>query len=272
MARKLFCELCPFTYWLSVQKGITLRKLRDLPKRKTFAVQKSDEPLSEVIYEHSSLIRRTLGNVNKTLQENKATNLAISAPLVNKIIIKPGETFSFWTLVGNTTKKKGYKEGLTIEKNSTSSGIGGGMCQFTNLIHWMVLHSPLTITEHHHHDGFDLFPDFNRKVPFGTGTSIMYNYLDYRFKNETDVAFQIIVYVTDTHLVGELRCEKDFDFKYHISVEDEHFTEENGEVFRKGKVYRNKIDKRTGNVLHTELIRENHAKVMYDTSNLKIKG
>ena len=28
----------------------------------------------------------------------------------------------------------------------------------TNLIHWMVPHSPLTITEHHHHGRFDLFP------------------------------------------------------------------------------------------------------------------
>lgn len=271
MARKLFCELCPFTYKLSVWKGIVLRKIKDLPKIKSFAKTKCDQLFPVVIYEHSSLIRRTLGNVDKTLQDNKATNLAISAPLVNKIVIKPGETFSFWHLVGNTTKKKGYKEGLTIEKNSTSSGIGGGMCQFTNLLHWMVLHSPLTVTEHHHHDGFDLFPDFNRKVPFGTGTSIMYNYLDYRVKNETDAVFQIIVYVNDTHLLGELRCEKDFDFKYHIAVEDEHFVEENGEVFRKGKVYRRKIDKKTGNILENTLIRENHAKVMYDTENLVIR-
>ncbi len=33
------------------------------------------------------------------------------------------------------------------------------MCQFTNLLHWMALHSPLTVTEHHRHSGLDLFPD-----------------------------------------------------------------------------------------------------------------
>lgn len=270
MARKLFCELCPLTYKISVFKGIIARKIKDLPKIKSFAKTKSDSELPSVIYKHSSLIRRTLGNVNLELQENKATNLALSAPRVNKIVINPGETFSFWYLVGNTTKKRGYKEGLTIEKNSTSSGIGGGMCQFTNLIHWMVLHSPLTIVEHHHHDGFDLFPDFNRQVPFGTGTSIMYNYLDYRFKNETDTPFQIIVYVTDTHLVGELRAGHEFDFKYHIVSENEHFVEEEETVYRVGQVYRNKISKATGDVIDSVLIRENHAKVMYDTSHLEI--
>lgn len=271
MPKKLFCEISPLTYKISVAKGILLRWLSDIPNRKKFAKRKSNEELPIAIYRHSSLIRRTLGNVNLELQENKATNLALSAPKVNKIIINPGETFSFWYLVGNTTKKKGYKEGLTIERNNPSSGVGGGMCQFTNLIHWMVLHSPLTITEHHHHDGFDLFPDFNRQVPFGTGTSIMYNYLDYRFKNETDTPFQIIVYVKDSHLVGELRAGKEFDFKYHITSKDECFVEENGIVFRTGKVIRNKILKKTGETLESSVIRENHARVMYDTSDLIIK-
>jgi vancomycin resistance protein VanW len=30
--------------------------------------------------------------------------------------------------------------------------VGGGLCQFTNLLHWVALHSPLEIAEHHHHD------------------------------------------------------------------------------------------------------------------------
>ena len=144
------------------------------------------------------------------------------------------------------------------------------MCQFTNLIHWMVMHSPLEITEHHHHDGFDLFPDFNRQVPFGTGTSIVYNYLDYRFKNNTDNTYQLITYVTDTYLCGELRAEKPLDVKYHIALENEHFVREDGIVYRKGQVYRSCIDKKTGNTISRELIRDNHARVMYDTSALEI--
>lgn len=44
------------------------------------------------------------------LQNNKAVNLGIAAPKVNSVIIRPGETFSFWKLVGRTSIKKGYKE------------------------------------------------------------------------------------------------------------------------------------------------------------------
>ncbi len=268
--RKLFCEICPLTYKISVRKNIIQRHLSDFFGRTKFAKKKSPETLPVVIYTHKSLIRRVLGNVNMTLQENKAVNLSLSAPKINSVIINPSEVFSFWRLVGNTTAKKGYREGLTISNAETKAGVGGGMCQFTNLIHWMVLHSPLEIIEHHHHDGFDLFPDFNRQIPFGTGTSISYNYIDYRFKNTTDVPFQLITWVDGDYLCGELRSTKALPVKYHIVSQNEHFTRENGTVFRNGEVFRNVIDKTTGNTISSTLIRKNHAKVMYDTTNLEI--
>ena len=197
MKRKLFCQISPTTYRISVQKCRCMRHLRDWTSGKTFAAEKSDEPLPMLIYRHKSLIRRKLGNVHMDLQENKAVNLSLAAPKVTGILIRPGETFSFWHLVGSLSPKKGYLEGLAISNGEPKRGTGGGMCQFTNLIHWMILHTPLQIVEHHHHDGLDLFPDFNRQIPFGTGTSIVYNYLDYRFYNPTDATYQLIVYVTD---------------------------------------------------------------------------
>ncbi len=270
MSKKLFCEISPLTYCISVQKNIIIRKISDFFSKKHFAIQKAEEKLPVIICSHKSLIRRVLGNVDMQLQENKAINLSIATPKINGILIKPGEVFSFWRLVGKTKASKGYKQGLTISKSAVSAGLGGGMCQFTNLIHWMVLHSPLEIVEHHHHDGFDLFPDFNRQIPFGTGTSISYNYLDYRVRNNTDKTFQLITYVTDTHLCGELRCTEQLAVKYHIETENEHFVRENGVVYRKGKVFRNCIDKHTGNSISRVCIRENHARVMYDTSHLEI--
>lgn len=270
MARKLFCQISPLTYKISLVKCRTIRRLQDAFSRTHFAKAKQAEPLPVLIYKHNSLIRRKLGNTNIALQENKAVNLALSTPKVNGILIRPGEVFSFWRLVGCPSAAKGYKEGVTISHARTVPGIGGGMCQFTNLIHWMVLHTPLTIVEHHHHDGFDLFPDFNRQVPFGTGTSIVYNYLDYRFRNDSDITYQILVYVTDTYLCGELRATQPLPFKYHIQAEDEHFIRENDTVYRKGLVYRTCIDKSTGTTLSRKLIKNNHAKVMYDTSGLTI--
>lgn len=264
MKRKLFCELSPLAYRISVQRMILTRKWRDLLSPTTFAMQRSEDPLPAVVYRHNSLIRRKLGNVDLHLQENKAVSLGIAAPLVNGIIIRPGETFSFWNLVGRCTEARGYREGLVISNGKADSGIGGGLCQFTNLLHWMVLHSELTIVEHHHHGEVDLFPDFNRQIPFGTGTSIIYNYLDYRVRNDTDQAYQVLVNTTDEHLCGELRAERVPSVKFHIREEGAHFQEVDGRVYRRNRIIRLTRDKRSGLVTSREQIIENNALVTYD--------
>ena len=127
----------------------------------------------------------------------------------------------------------------------------------------MVLHSDLTITEHHHHDGFDLFPDFGRQIPFGTGTSISYNYIDYRFTNHTPNTYQLRVWVDGEYLRGELRAMQTQPHSYHIHAEDEFFSRKDGIIYRNGKVYRNTINTSTNQHLAMDLIRTNHARVMY---------
>lgn len=271
LARKLFCELGPWAYEISSAKCRAARRLSDALCGARFASRRREEPLNVRIYQHNSLILRRLGQVDMELQENKARNLALAAPRVNGVLLRPGETFSFWRLVGNPTARRGYREGLTIGNGETRRGVGGGMCQFTNLIHWMVLHTPLEIVEHHHHDGYDLFPDFGRQVPFGTGTSIMYNYLDYRVYNPTDRTYQLLVRVEGEYLRGELRCDRPQPEKYHIRAEGERFVREGEAVYRLGRVLRERIDTATGLVAEREILRENHARVMYDPSGLAIE-
>jgi len=244
-----------------------IRHIKNIFSLIKFAKTQTDD-LPVLVYKHKSLIRRKLGDVDMQLQENKAVNLAKAAPRVRGIVIRPGEVFSFWKLVGSCTKNKGYKAGLTISKGSASSDIGGGMCQFTNLIHWLVLHSPLNIIEHHHHDGVDMFPDYGRVVPFGCGTSIMYNYLDYRFVNNTDITFQIITYTTATHLCGELRASTSLVHSYHVLEEDAHFTKIDDTYYRKNKIIKQVIDKETGNELERTILKQSHAKVMYDEKHI----
>ncbi|MHC1696386.1 MAG: VanW family protein [Eubacteriales bacterium] len=268
--RKLFCQLSPLTYKISERKCIAVRHLKNMTSGIRFSSSKSSDKLPVLIYKHGSLIRRRLGNVDSRLQDNKAVNLTLSAPKISGLLIKPGETFSFWRLVGKPTVRKGYKEGLLISNGQMSSGIGGGMCQFTNLLHWMVLHTRLTITEHHHHDGMDLFPDYDRQIPFGTGTSVGYNYLDYRFRNDTDITYQIIVYTTDEYLCGEIRADKLQRYKYHIRAADEFFSREDGTVYRNGKIYRDTINPIDGICVKSELLRVNHARVCYNTDNIDI--
>ena len=272
MPRKLFCEISPFTYRLSMEKEILKRHLKDFIHKIRFARERTTDNLPVVIYRHNSLIRRRLGNVNMQLQENKATNLALAVKNIDGLLIRPGETFSVWKQIGRTTERKGYKEGLVIAKGAPGQGIGGGLCQLSNLIHWMVLHSDLTIVEHHHHDALDLFPDYGRQIPFGTGTSISYNYLDYRVRNDTSNTYQLRLWVDGEYLRGELRAVDPQPHTFHIHAENEYFSREGDVIYRNGQVFRDTIDANTGNAIESQLIRTNHARVMYECPpNIEIR-
>ena len=70
MGRKLFCEISPFTYRMSMEKEILKRHLQDLLRKTRFAKERTMEALPVVVYRHNSLIRRRLGNVNMQSHEN----------------------------------------------------------------------------------------------------------------------------------------------------------------------------------------------------------
>ena len=132
-----------------------------------------------------------------------------------------------------------------------------------NMIHWLVLNSPLEVTELHHHSDA-LFPDERRRVPFGTGTSVCYNSVDYRCKNNQDCDVQLLVWIENGELCGELRSEKAFPCRYRLIEENHHFRKEGEKYYRISQVYREVIDKKSGEKLAKELILDNHSQVMYD--------
>ena len=263
MPRKLFCEISPTTYKISVKKERIKRNIKNYFNKNILANTYQKEELPNIVKSHTSIILRKLHNVDMKLQENKKTNLEIASKKINGIIIKPGEIFSFWYIVGQTTRKYGYKEGLVISSKGFTKDIGGGLCQLANMIHYLVLNSPLEVVELHHHTDA-LFPDDRRRVPFGTGTSVFYNYLDYRFKNNTDQNIQLLLWVKDDILYGELRSEKEFPNRYKLEEVDHHFKKEKDKYYRISKVYRITIDKKTNKEINKELILDNHSEVMYD--------
>lgn len=265
MPRKLFCDISPITYKISTKKEIVKRNVKDVFNKEKIAKEHSTKELPNIIKSHSSILVRKLHGVDIRLQENKVTNIELACKKINGIIIHPNETFSYWKTLGKTSKRKGYKEGLVISKHGLTSGYGGGLCQMANMIHWLVLNSPLEVTELHHHSDA-LFPDERRRVPFGTGTSVLYNYIDYRFKNNTDQDIQILVWVENGELCGELRSEKEFPYRYKIIEENHHFKKEGEKYYRISQVYRITIDRNTNEEIEKKLILDNHSEVLYDYS------
>ena len=79
---KRFSQWSPLTYKLAVEKNIVQRKAKDALSGTRFACKRQTEPLPHLIYAHNSLIRRTLGQVDPRLQDNKAVSLGLAAPCV----------------------------------------------------------------------------------------------------------------------------------------------------------------------------------------------
>lgn len=252
----------PFLYHLRVAQLRLMRSLADSLSGRRFASQRLDEPLPIVCYRHASLLRRKLGDTDPQLQENKIVNLSIAGPRISGILIRPGETFSYWRLVGRTTAAQGYREGIVLSQGGVSSGVGGGLCQLANLIYWMALHTPFEVAERHHH-GFDPFPDYRRVLPFGTGASVFYNYLDLRLHNPTETTFQIRVWLSERLLHGDVRADRPLAEAYHIEERNHRYLRRGGTIYRENEIWRRVVDARTGASIRIEKLMHNFSEVRY---------
>lgn len=262
--KRLFCELGPTAYAISMHKQIVGRKLKNLMSKDIYATIKTSEDLPVLVWSHrSDMIKRGPG-IDPVLQKNKVHNIRLACSRINGLIVNPGETFSFWKLVGKTSERNGFSEGRVLINGKLVAGLGGGLCNLANTLHILFMNSPMTITELHHHSDA-LAPDSNGvRVPYSAGTSVNYNYLDLRFRNDTDVPVQMSVRCEDDTLVAELRAAEEFPTLYRIVEEGHHFRkEEDGRYYRVSKIYRETIDRATGDVIKRELKWDNRSRVMF---------
>ncbi len=238
------------------------RKIKWLFSKEKWASKSKKIEFNNLVFEHKSLILRPLMGVDMRLQENKRTNLKIAIQPLNKIIIRPNEIFSVWKNVGRPTQRKGYLEGLVLKQGQITSGIGGGLCQLGNLLFWIFSHSPLTVIERYRH-GFDVFPSVNRKVPFGAGATLSYNYIDLQVKNETENEFQIILYIEGDYLYGKLYSKKAVTSKYRVEEKD-HIIKQQfwGGYSRHNRIIQ--IETLDNGEEIEQIIAVNHALMMYD--------
>lgn len=269
MTKKLLSQRHPLFYFFSVWLKRFKRYFQWFFGKTIFARLRTKDKLKFRVKKHQSVLIRKLGDTDLQLQYNKVTNLKIALQHISGVVIRPGETFSFYRLVGMPTRRKGYLPGVALCNGEAKPGTGGGICQIANLIHWLVIHSPLTVTERHHHS-FDPFPDDKRVLPFGSGASLFYNYIDYQFTNYTPYTFQINLWLSEKCLDGELRVDKQLPFTYHVFERNHEFLKIGDEYFRRNEIWRNKLIRgKSGEILETELITKNFAKVKYVPNEYK---
>ncbi|TVX96301.1 VanW family protein [Cohnella terricola] len=227
-----------------------------------FAKQVDSAALQYTIFEHKTPLLRRLKDVEMILQYNKIKNLEIAIRKIDNIMIYPGETFSYWKSIGIPSKRKGYVEGMTLFYGGFKPGIGGGLCQLSNLIYWMTLHTPLTVTERHRHS-YDVFPDSNRTQPFGSGATCAYNYLDLRIYNPTDQPYQLSIKMDSNFLYGEWKTINESTLSYEVYEKEHKISQEYwGGYIRSNSLYRRTMN-RYGELISDEWITENIALMMY---------
>lgn len=133
-----------FSNWeMSTEKII----VTELPLVKTEAKIKNSEVndlgIKELLgrgtssFRHSSVIRNY--NVEK------------GASIVNRILVAPGETFSFIKNLGEVSLENGFKKAYVIRQGKTELDVGGGICQVSTTLFRAMLDAGLNITQRQAH-------------------------------------------------------------------------------------------------------------------------
>src|SRR3989339_1230018 len=225
--------------------------------------QITDQKLPIEIFSKKTPMRRKLKDVDMWMQENKINNLRIAIGKLNGLVLKPGEVFSYWRQIGKPTRRKGYLEGMVLHNGQVISGIGGGLCQLSNLIYWITLHTPLTVIERWRHS-YDVFPDVRRDQPFGSGATCSYPNIDLQIRNNTNQKFQLSLELNEKYLIGKWLSNKPIDFSYEI-FEKKHTIKQEwwGGYVRSNEIFRKIFDKNKKEIKE-ELITKNEAIMMYN--------
>lgn len=195
-------------------------------------------------------------------QENKVFNLKLAAATLDRLLIRPGETFSFWRLVRYADRKTPYRDGLAEVNGKLTVQPGGGLCQLSNLLFWMFLHTPLTLIERHGHRIKD-FPEPPSDAPLGVDATVAEGWLDLRVRNDTEVTFQITVTLEGDAITGRVSTDQELGLRYEAVNENLVYTRQSGAVYEEVDVVQRAMDSATGICVSTRNMYRNRCEIGY---------
>lgn len=251
-----------FRLWLGKQYYCMRRRILWWSGKWKFAKPRPEAECPYLCAAHATPLLRKLKKLDMYLQENKIHNLSLAIPRLDGVVLRPGETLSYWQRIGNPTARKGYREGMQLKNGQVSTAVGGGLCQCSNLLYWITLHTPLTVTERHRH-GYDVFPDVNRTQPFGCGATGSYNYIDLMIRNDTPHTWRLKLWKDERELHGEWYCDVPLEERYQVYEREHWMQSEYWGGFTRHNVISRKVFGPDGELLADEYVTENHVIMMY---------
>ncbi len=207
MARKRITERFPWLLPLrqKQRKLFFYTKMRFDGNR--YAARQSGELLPYQLFASDCPTYNTETGFDMVYQENKNFNLRLACAKLDGLVIEPGETFSFWNRVRHADRQTPYKDALAEVNGRLVTQYGGGLCQISNLLCWLFLHTPLTITERHGHAKKD-FPEPPSDAPMGVDATVAEGWLDFRVRNETDLRVQLSLTLDERTIIGRVLADR----------------------------------------------------------------
>jgi len=106
-------------------------------------------------------------------------NLALAAEKIDGIVLQPGEEFSFNRVVGERSRKNGFRMAGVISNGRVVPGLGGGICQVSTTLYNSALLANLEIIERHNHSIYEGIP----YAEIGRDAAVVWGSKDFRFRN-----------------------------------------------------------------------------------------
>lgn len=262
MARKRMTQLFPFLLTLRKKQRNLLFFMGMRFDKNHYARSQSGTLWPYKMFESSGQLYNRSTGFDMVYQENKVFNLKLAAKTLDTLLIRPGETFSFWQVVCHADQDIPYKEGLVVTNGQLAAVQGGGMCQMSNLLFWLFLHTPLTIVERHTHNIKD-FPDPPSDTPMGVDATISQGWLDLKVKNETNITFQIHITFDQEDIIGSIFTDRKTAYYYEIENRDLVYFSENAKVFQQVSIYQSQICCATGGQSCEKLLYKNLCEIGY---------
>lgn len=174
-------------------------------------------------------------------QMNKVHNLKLAANTLNHLVIRPNETFSFWKLIRYADRHQSYKDGLNLVDGKIV-GSYGGLCQLSNMLFWMFLHTPMTIIKRHGH-AVESFPSTREDLPCGTDATVNEGWLDLKVKNDTDCSFQIAISFDEDYMYGHILSDCEAAYELEIFNQEVSYYKKSGRTYQCASVNYVRTDK-----------------------------
>lgn len=213
-----------------------------------YAQHKNFKALPVCIYHSESKLLNPDTGFDMLYQYNKVYNLKRVVAPVNGLLIRPGETFSFWQAIRPAQRQGGYRDGLSIENGKLVSVPGGGICHLSYFLIRLFVHSPLTLVERHPHH-IKAFPSPDADIPDGIEAAVSEGWLDLKVRNDTEHTFQLLLTCSDTTLSGGIYMDAEDGVRYRGINRDMRFEVCDGKRYETVTVARQSVEHQTGRVL-----------------------